>query len=43
MKKKITACIVLYRNDENMLQEAIDSFLDTDLSVKLYLKYNINQ
>lgn len=37
MKKKITACIVLYRNDENMLQEAIDSFLDTDLSVKLYL------
>lgn len=40
MKEKITACIVLYRNDENMLQEAIDSFLGTDLNVKLFLVDN---
>jgi GT2 family glycosyltransferase len=33
----ITACIVLYRNDRAILQKAIESFLNTDLSVKLYL------
>jgi hypothetical protein len=33
----ITACIVLYRNDITMLREAIDSFLNTDLNLKLHL------
>lgn len=33
----ITACIVLYRNDRDILQKAIESFLNTELSIKLYL------
>lgn len=33
----ITATIVLYKNDENMLKEAVNSFLDTDILVRLYL------
>lgn len=37
MNTKITSCIVLYKNDITMLQETIDSFLNTDISVKLYL------
>lgn len=40
MKIKITSCIVLYKNDLTMLREAINSFLDTDLNVKLYLVDN---
>ena len=40
MNIKITSCIVLYRNDIMMLQEAINSFLNTDLNVKLYLVDN---
>lgn len=37
MNTIITSCIVLYRNDINMLQEAVHSFLNTELDVKLYL------
>jgi GT2 family glycosyltransferase len=37
---KITSCIVLYKNDIIMLRETIDSFLNTDLSVKLFLVDN---
>lgn len=37
MKIKITSCIVLFNNDVNVLQEAIDSFLNTDMEVLLYL------
>lgn len=40
MNIKITSCIVLYRNDITMLREAINSFLNTDLNVKLYLVDN---
>ena len=40
MNTKITSCIVLYRNDITMLREAINSFLNTDLNVKLYLVDN---
>lgn len=40
MKTRITSCIVLFNNDVNMLKEAIDSFLNTDLNVKLYLVDN---
>ena len=40
MIAKITSCIVLYKNDITMLREAIDSFLNTDLNVKLYLVDN---
>lgn len=40
MNSFITCCIVLYRNDVSMLREAIDSFLDTELNVKLYLVDN---
>ena len=40
MKLKITSCIVLYKNDLTMLREAIDSFLNIDLDVKLYLVDN---
>ena len=40
MKVKITSCIVLYRNDIKILKEAIDSFLNTNLNVKLYLVDN---
>jgi hypothetical protein len=40
VKAKITSCIVLYKNDLTMLREAINSFLDTDLNVKLYLVDN---
>lgn len=37
---KITAAIVMYNNDEQMLLEAIKSFLDTHLNVILYLVDN---
>lgn len=37
MNIKITCCIVLYRNDVSMLREAINSFLNTELNVMLYL------
>lgn len=40
MKIIITACIVLYNNDVTMLEEAIASFLNTNLNVKLYLVDN---
>lgn len=33
----ITACIVLYKNDPKMLKDAISSFLNTSLNVKIYL------
>lgn len=36
----VTACIVLYCNDSDILSKAIDSFLRTDLNVKLYLVDN---
>lgn len=37
---KITACIVLYCNNSDILSKATDSFLKTDLNVKLYLVDN---
>lgn len=37
---KITSCIVLYKNDIKMLKETINSFLETELNVKLYLVDN---
>jgi GT2 family glycosyltransferase len=37
MNSKITASIVLYKNDRKILSEAIDSFLNTKLNIKLYL------
>lgn len=40
MKIIITSCIVLYNNDITMLEEAIASFLNTSLNVKLYLVDN---
>ena len=40
MITKITSCIVLYKNDITILREAINSFLNTDLIVKLYLVDN---
>lgn len=40
MKSKITCCIVLYKNDILMLQNAINSFLNTNLDVKIYLVDN---
>ena len=40
MKINITSCIVLYNNDIKMLEEAIASFLNTSLNVKLYLVDN---
>lgn len=40
MKEKITSCIVLYKNDLTMLREAIGSFMNIDLDVKLYLVDN---
>lgn len=33
----ITACIVLFKNDRQILKNTINSFLNTDLLVKLYL------
>lgn len=33
----LTGCIVLYKNDPGILKEAIDSFLNSELSNKLYL------
>ena len=36
----VTACIVLYCNDTNVLSKAIDSFLRTNLKIKLYLVDN---
>ncbi|WP_225876608.1 glycosyltransferase family 2 protein [Pedobacter psychrodurus] len=36
----MTASIVLYKNDVEVLREAIDSFLNTKLEVKLYLVDN---
>lgn len=40
MSTKISSCIVLYKNDITMLGEAINSFLNTELNVKLYLVDN---
>lgn len=40
MKTRITSCIVLYKNDITMLREAIYSFLNKDLNVRLYLVDN---
>lgn len=40
MKIKITSCIVLYKNNIEMLREAIDSFLNTNFDVKLFLVDN---
>lgn len=37
MTLEISASIVIYKNDCRMLKKAINSFLDTDLKVKLYL------
>lgn len=37
MLYKITASIVTYKNEYRILKKAINSFLDTDLNVKLYL------
>jgi GT2 family glycosyltransferase len=37
MNKLITACIVLYENDRKMLLESINSFLNTELNIELYL------
>lgn len=34
---KFTGCIVLYNNDIGILRDAIDSFLDSPISYKLYL------
>lgn len=33
----ITACIVFFKNDKQVLEQAIDSFVNTTLNVKLYL------
>jgi GT2 family glycosyltransferase len=38
--KNLHATIVLYHNDERVLKKAIESFLATDLDVKLYLVDN---
>ena len=38
--QKITSCIVLYKNDIKILREAIDSLLNTNLNIKLYLVDN---
>ena len=40
MSTKITSCIVLYINDITMLREAIHSFLNTEMNVKLFLVDN---
>ena len=37
MSAKITCCIVLYRNDKNVLLKAINSCLNTELDIKMYL------
>lgn len=37
---QVTATIVLYKNDREMLKTAIDSFLNTSLNVQLYLVDN---
>lgn len=37
MNNKVTACIVLYKNDREVLKEAISSYLKIELSTKLYL------
>ena len=37
MNKLITACIVLYNNDREILLESIISFLNTKLNIELYL------
>ncbi|MCV2483990.1 glycosyltransferase family 2 protein [Flavobacterium sp. SH_e] len=37
MSAKITCCIVLYRNDKNVVQKAINSCLNTELDIKMYL------
>lgn len=37
MDTLITSCIVLYKNDRNILLNTIQSFLNTNLDVKLYL------
>ena len=37
MEYYISASIVAYKNDREMLRESIDSFLNSSLSVKLYI------
>jgi GT2 family glycosyltransferase len=37
MQYEITACIVLYKNKKNIVLNTINSFLNTKLSVKLFL------
>lgn len=39
-ESKLTSCIVLYKNDIDILKEVINSFLNTDLNVRLYLVDN---
>jgi GT2 family glycosyltransferase len=39
-KPLFSACIVLYKNDREMLKKAIDSFLNTSINVKLFLVDN---
>ncbi|MDB4921101.1 glycosyltransferase family 2 protein [Mucilaginibacter sp.] len=40
MKYQLTATIVLYKNERDILDEAINSFLNTGLNVKLFLVDN---
>lgn len=40
MNQSITACIVLYNNNRQILSKAIDSFINSDLNLKLYLVDN---
>jgi GT2 family glycosyltransferase len=40
MNTEITACIVLYKNEIIMLREAINSFLNTGLNLKIFLVDN---
>jgi GT2 family glycosyltransferase len=40
MNTEITVCIVLYKNEVIMLRDAINSFLNTDLNLKLFLVDN---
>ena len=40
MKYQVTACIVMYKNNPEMLRESINSFLRTTLHVRLFLVDN---
>jgi GT2 family glycosyltransferase len=37
MSLLLSSCIVLYKNDKHILSKAVDSFLNTELNVKLFL------